>query len=89
MMAKVPTKPCKPFPTHIWSPNISHEGLTESAAEHIQLLSLEAQMTTADLPTQPTDTGSLWPLSNLNYSKQASELTKECQNYGRKGLSAN
>lgn len=56
MMAELATKPCKPFPTHIGSPIISHEGLTESAAEHIKLLSLEAQMTRADLPTQPTDT---------------------------------
>lgn len=56
MAAKLPAKPCKPFATHIGSPIISHEGLTESADEHIKLLSLEAQMTTADLPTQATDT---------------------------------
>lgn len=56
MMSKLLTKPCKPVPTHIGSPIISHEGLTKSAGEDIKLLSLGAQMTTADLPTQPTDT---------------------------------
>lgn len=35
---------------------ISHGGLTESAGEHIELLSLEAQMTTANLTAQQTDT---------------------------------
>lgn len=35
---------------------ISQGGLTESAGEHVKLLSLEAQMTTADLTAQQTDT---------------------------------
>lgn len=34
----------------------SHGGLTESAGEHIKLLSLEARMTTANLTAQQTDT---------------------------------
>lgn len=54
--AKTLQKNCIPIRTHMWMTIISHGGLTESAGEHIKLLSLEAQMTRANLTAQQTDT---------------------------------